>query len=76
MVVFGREAVSDSSATPWTVACQASLSMDFPSKNTGVGSHFLLQGDRPNPGNEPEAPVTPALAGGFFTTEPPGNTVD
>ena len=60
MVVFGREVVSDSSATPWTVACQASLSMDFPSKNTGVGSHFLLQGDRPNPGNEPEAPVTPA----------------
>ena len=76
MVVFGREVVSDSSATPWTVACQASLSMDFTSKNTGVGSHFLLQGDRPNPGNEPEAPVTPALAGGFFTTEPPGNTVD
>ena len=76
MVVFGREVVSDSSATPWTVACQASLSMDFPSKNTGVGSHFLFQGDRPNPGNEPEAPVTPALAGGFFTTEPPGNTVD
>ena len=76
MVVFGREVVSDSSATPWTVACQASLSMDFRSKNTGVGSHFLLQGDRPNPGNEPEAPVTPALAGGFFTTEPPGNTLD
>ena len=24
-------------ATPWTVACQAPLSMDFPGKNTGVG---------------------------------------
>ena len=35
--------VSDS-ATPWTVACQASLSMGFSSKNTGVGWHFLLQG--------------------------------
>ena len=32
------------SATPWTVACQAPLSMGFPGKNTGVGYHFLLQG--------------------------------
>ena len=30
--------------TPWTAACQAPLSMGFPSKNTGVSSHFLLQG--------------------------------
>ena len=29
--------------TPWTVACQAPLSIDFPGKNTGVGCHFLLQ---------------------------------
>ena len=30
---------------------------------------------RPPPGNPPDpgiAPVSPALAGGFFTTEPPG----
>ena len=26
-------------ATPWTVAHQASLSKDFPGKNTGVGCH-------------------------------------
>ena len=25
--------------TPWTVAHQASLSKDFPGKNTGVGCH-------------------------------------
>ena len=25
----------------------------FPGKNTGVGCHFLLQGDLPNPGIEP-----------------------
>ncbi|XDA72876.1 hypothetical protein R6Z07F_003154 [Ovis aries] len=31
-------------ATPWTVARQAPLSMEFPGKNTGVGCHFLLQG--------------------------------
>ena len=30
--------------TSWTVAHQASLSMGFPSKNTGVGCHFLPQG--------------------------------
>ena len=30
--------------TPWTVAYQAPHSMDSPSKSTGVGCHFLLQG--------------------------------
>ena len=31
-------------ATPWIVARQAPLSIDCPSKNTGVGCHALLQG--------------------------------
>jgi len=31
-------------ATPWIVACQALLSMEFLGKNTGVGCHFLHQG--------------------------------
>ena len=30
-------------AIPWTIACQASLSMGFSPENTGVGCHFLLQ---------------------------------
>ena len=30
--------------TPWTVAHQVPLSMDFSGKNTGVNSHALLQG--------------------------------
>ena len=30
--------------SPWTAARQASLSMGFPGKNTGVGCRFLLQG--------------------------------
>ena len=42
---------------------------DFPSKNTGVGCHFLLQGNLPDLGMEP---TSPALAGRFFTTEQPG----
>ena len=29
-------------------------------------------GNLPNPGIKPESSVAPALAGGFFTTEPPG----
>ena len=29
---------------PWTIARQASLSMDSPDKNTGVGCYALLQG--------------------------------
>ena len=29
---------------PWTVACQAPLSMESLDKNAGVGCHFLLQG--------------------------------
>ena len=28
--------------TPWTVTCQALLSMEFPSKSTRVGCHSLL----------------------------------
>ena len=31
-------------ATPWTVAYQAPLSMEFSRQETGVGCHFLLQG--------------------------------
>ena len=31
-------------ATPWTVAHQAPLFMEFPGKSTVVGHHFLLQG--------------------------------
>ena len=30
-------------ATPWTVACKLLCPWDFPSKNAGVGCHFLLQ---------------------------------
>ena len=43
--------------------------MGFLRQNTGVGSHFSLQGNLPDPGVEP---VSPALAGGFFTAKPPG----
>ena len=35
-------------------------------------SHFLLQGIFPTQGLNPRFSVSPALAGRFFTTEPPG----
>ena len=35
---------------PWTEARQAACPWDFPGKNTGVGSHFLLQGIFPTQG--------------------------
>ena len=34
-------------ATTWGVAQQAPCSWNFLGKNTGVGSHFLLQGSNP-----------------------------
>ena len=36
---------------PWTTAHQASLSMGFARKDTGVGCHFLLQGIFPTQGS-------------------------
>ena len=46
----------DSSATPWPVACQASLSMEFPNKNARVSCHTLLQGIFPTQGSNPGLP--------------------
>ena len=48
---------------------QAPLSMEFPRQEYWSGSKFPSPGDFLNPGIEPTSPV---LAGGFFTTEPPG----
>ena len=56
-------------ATPWTVAHQASLSVAFPSKNTGVGCHFLFPRDLPNPGTVPSSLASHTLAGRFFTPQ-------
>ena len=41
-------------------------------KNAGVGCHFLLQEIKPDPGIKP---ASPALEGGFFTTEPTGKPI-
>ena len=52
---------------PWTVAHQASLSMDFPWQEYWNGLPFPSPGDLPNPGIRLVSLLSPALAGGFFT---------
>ena len=46
---------------------------DFPSKNTRVCCHFLLQGILPTQGSN-TCLLSPTLAGKFFTTKPSGKT--
>ena len=57
--------------TSWTVAHQVPLSMEFSRQEYWSGLPFPTPGDLPNPGIESTFPASPALAGGFFTTEPP-----
>ena len=64
--------MSDASVTPWTVACQASLSVGFPRQEYWSGLPFPPPGNLPDPGVEPASPASSALTGRFFTTEPPG----
>ena len=49
-----------------------SLSMGFSRQEYWNGLPCPPPGDLPNPGTEPASSVSPALAGGFFTTVPPG----
>ena len=58
-------------AVLWTVACPVPLSMEFSRQEYWNGLPFPPLGDLPKPGTEPTSPASPALAGGFFTTEPP-----
>ena len=58
--------------TLWTVALQAPLSMEFSRQEYWIRLPFPPPGDLPNPEIEPVSLVSPALAGGFFTSVPPG----
>ena len=66
--------VLSDSATPWILACQAPLSMAFSRQEYWNGLPFPSPGDLPDPGIKPAFPGSLALAGGFFTTEPPDNS--
>ena len=56
-------------ATPWTVAGEAPLSMEFYTQEYWSGLPVPIPGGFPDPGTKL---TSPALAGGFFTTAPPG----
>ena len=58
--------------TIWTVALQAPLSMGFHRQEYWSGLPFPTPEDLPDPGIKPLSPASSALAGRFFTTEPPG----
>ena len=64
--------MSDSPATPWTVARQAPLSMGFFRQEYWSGWPFSSSGDLPDPGTEL---TFPALVGELFTTEPQGSPI-
>ena len=59
--------------TAWTVARQAPLSVRFFGPEYWSGLPFPPPGDLPDPEMEPSSP---ALAGGFVTTEPPGKPLN
>ena len=54
-------------ATPWTVAPQAPLSVEFSRQESWNGLPFPSPEDLPDPGIEPRSLASPVLAGGFFT---------
>ena len=56
--------------TPWTIACQAPLSMGFPRQEHWSGLPFPSPGDFSDPGIEPRSP---ALQADSLPFEPPGN---
>ena len=70
LLLFSHSVMSDSlRPMGLTVAHQAPLSMAFPRQEHWSELPFPPPGDLPKRGIKP---TSPALAEGFFTTEPPG----
>ena len=59
-------------ATPWTVACQVLLSMEFSRQEYWSGLPFPSSGDLPKSGIEPRSPT---LEADTLTSEPPGKLI-
>ena len=55
---------------PMDCSSQAPLSMGFPRQEYWSGLPFPSPGHLPDPGIEPASPMSAALVGGCFTTEP------
>ena len=61
--------------TPWTVARQAPLSMEFCRQEYWSGFPCHTPQDLPYPGIGPGSLGSSALEGGFFTSAPPGKHI-
>ena len=61
-------------ATLWTIACQSPLSVKFSRQEYWGALPCLPPGDRLNPRVEP-VPLSPTLAGWFFTTNTTSETI-
>ena len=75
MCVFSRSVVSNSLQPISTVAHQAPLLMGIFRQEYWSELPFPYPGDLPDPGIEPVSPKSLALAGRFFTTDPPGKPI-
>ena len=64
------------SATPWTVTYQAPRSMGFSRQEYWGGLLCPPSGDLPDPGIKRASLASPASAGDFFTTAPPGKPME
>ena len=65
--------MSNSFATPWTVAHQAPLSVGFPRQEDWSGLPFPFPGDLPDPGIEL---MSLALTSGFFNIQLQGKPLN
>ena len=63
-------------ATPWTVACQAPLSLELSRQEHWSGLPFPPPGDLPNPEIKPANPVSPALQLDSIPPQPLQNTLE
>ena len=59
-------------AAPWTLACQAPLSMGFPRQEEWSGLPFPSLGDLPDTGIQPTSPALSALKADSLPSEPRG----
>ena len=66
LIVLSRSLMYNSLRPPWTVARQASLSMEFSRQECWSGLPFPPLGGLPDPGFKPTSPAPLALAGRFF----------
>ena len=70
--VLSHSIMSNSLRPYGLMAHQAPPPVGFPRQEYGSGLPFPTPGNLLNPGIKPASLASPALAGGFFTTGPPG----